>query len=78
MHAYDDQSRHAGVLYVLMVVIAVCLRRLPLAALQRPGNAAHHRASLVLTRLNRRQKQRHRKALPEAPSVPVNTCARRG
>ncbi len=24
MHAYDDQSRHAGVLYVLMVVIAVC------------------------------------------------------
>lgn len=23
-HAYDDQSRHAGVLYVLMVVIAVC------------------------------------------------------
>ncbi|MBL8547443.1 MAG: SPOR domain-containing protein [Hyphomonadaceae bacterium] len=24
MHAYDDQSRHAGVLYVLMIVIAVC------------------------------------------------------
>lgn len=23
MHAYDDQSRHAGVLYVLMIVIAV-------------------------------------------------------
>ena len=23
MHAYDEQSRHAGVLYVLMVVIAV-------------------------------------------------------
>jgi len=24
MHAYDDQSRHAGTLYVLMLVIAVC------------------------------------------------------
>lgn len=24
MHAYDEQSRHAGVLYVLMIVIAVC------------------------------------------------------
>lgn len=24
MHAYDDTSRHAGVLYVLMIVIAVC------------------------------------------------------
>ena len=24
MHAYDDQSRHAGVLYVLMIVVAVC------------------------------------------------------
>lgn len=23
-HAYDDQTRHAGMLYVLMVVIAVC------------------------------------------------------
>lgn len=23
MHAYDDQSRHAGVLYILMIVIAV-------------------------------------------------------
>lgn len=24
MHAYDEQSRHAGTLYVLMLVIAVC------------------------------------------------------
>src|SRR5690349_11903472 len=24
MHAYDEQSRGAGVLYVLMVVIAIC------------------------------------------------------
>jgi len=24
MHAYDDKTRHAGVLYVLMIVIAVC------------------------------------------------------
>jgi SPOR domain len=24
MHAYDDQSRHAGALYMLMIVIAVC------------------------------------------------------
>jgi hypothetical protein len=72
MHAYDDQSRHAGVLYVLMVVIAVCFGGF-LWQLYSAPETPRITAQSGPYKIEPPPEAAPSQALPEAPSVPVNT-----